>query len=125
RPDTAPAMSDTDADTACARYQMSKTQCESFKEEEHHRTEILHAATMSGLPVYIERGKFHAKRMLQAAIEEGDTPKGRELLGNALHAVEDYYSHSNFVEAAILILEREHAGGVATTKLVDRLKKTR
>jgi len=45
-------------------------------------------------------------------------------MGSALHAIEDYFSHSNFVEAAIMTLEKEGVGGTKVAELVKRLKKT-
>ncbi len=124
RPNHAPAMTDEKADEACRDNNLSGTQCAEFKDEEHHREDIIKASADSHLPVYIERGKYHAKRILEQAIAAGPTPEGRSLMGNALHAIEDYFSHSNFVEAAILTLKKEGVGGKKVDALVDRLKKT-
>lgn len=38
---------------------------------------------------------------LNAALAAGPTPKGRRHFGNALHPLEDYFSHSNFCELAL------------------------
>jgi hypothetical protein len=124
RPDHAPAMTDEKADEGCRDNNLSKSQCAEFKDEEHHRDDILKASKESGLPVYIERGKYHAKKVLEQAIAAKATPEGRSLMGNALHAIEDYFSHSNFTEAAILTLKKEGVGGKKIDTLVDQMKKT-
>jgi Heterokaryon incompatibility protein Het-C len=64
-------------------------------------------AAASGLPDYIERGKEHAKRKLREAVRDRRTPDGMFAMGNALHAMEDYFSHSNFIEVAFSILISE------------------
>ncbi len=89
---------------------LSPEQQAAYNSEEAHRAEITEAAKKSGLPEYIERGKFHAKEELKAAITTGRVPDGLLKMGNALHAVEDYLSHSNFVEVALWTL---HNDGVA------------
>ena len=68
------------------------------------QSELAQATHRSGLPDYIERGKLHAKRKLRQAITTGENPAGMMRMGDALHAVEDYFSHSNFVEACIQTL---------------------
>ncbi len=80
---------------------MSSAQKAAYEDEQNHIGEIENAARESGLPEYIEVGKFHAKRKLTEAITLGRTPEGMRAMGDGLHAVEDYYSHSNFVEVAI------------------------
>jgi hypothetical protein len=62
----------------------------------------------SGLPPYIEVGKEHAKLMLEKAARgrRGDQAVMASI-GNGLHAVEDYFSHSNFVDAAVYMLVRD------------------
>ena len=64
------------------------------------------ASRRSNLPEYIERGKEHSKRLLRDAIGRGQTPEGMMAMGNALHAIEDYFSHSNFVEVAMDLLRQ-------------------
>jgi len=104
-----------------ALAKLSPEQRAAYDQEQAHRAEITEAARTSGLPEYIEVGKFHAKQTLIQAIGAGATPGGRELMGNALHAIEDYYSHSNFVEACIFMLYRS---GAAVGPLVDRMAQT-
>ncbi len=73
---------------------------------------IQQRADLSGLPRWIEVGKEHAKRKLAEAVALGRTPEGLQALGNGLHAVEDYFSHSNFIEVALAQLV--HEGNLAT-----------
>jgi len=61
----------------------------------------------SGLPRWIEVGKEHAKRKLGEAVALGRTSEGLQALGNGLHAVEDYFAHSNFIEVALAQLVHE------------------
>ena len=93
---------------------MSSDQRTAYEDEQKHIGEITSAAKASGLPVYIERGKYHAKEKLAQAVDAGRTPEGMQEMGNALHAVEDYFSHSNFVEVAIWNLHNE--GSITATQ---------
>ncbi|HZR42836.1 MAG TPA: DUF4157 domain-containing protein, partial [Ktedonobacteraceae bacterium] len=84
---------------------LSPAQKLAYKEEaETYKQEIKDAAKASGLPPYIERGKYHAKQQLAKAIGYGRNPEGMLAMGEGLHAIEDYYSHSNFVEVCIWYL---------------------
>ena len=73
---------------------------------------IQQRADVSGLPNWIEVGKEHAKRKLAEAVALGRTAEGLQALGNGLHAVEDYFSHSNFIEVALAQLV--HEGNLAS-----------
>jgi hypothetical protein len=79
--------------------------------EEHQpgfKQEIAERAKASHLPEYIEVGKEHSKRELRfAATHQRGDPAGMAAIGNGLHAVEDYFSHSNFVDAAVYTLVRD------------------
>lgn len=86
---------------------LSPDQQAAYRSEEARRAEITEASRKSGLPEYIERGKMHAKDKLKTAIEKGRNPTGFQQMGDALHAVEDYFSHSNFVDVAIWTLHNE------------------
>ena len=55
----------------------------------------------SGLPRWIEASKEHAKREFAEAVALGHNEAGLRALGNGLHAVEDYFAHSNFIEVAL------------------------
>ena len=88
--------------------QLSPDQQAEYRKAEAEKTTISANAAKNKLPTYIERGKMHSKDKLIEAIKKGETPEGRKELGNALHAVEDYFSHSNFTEAAIWLLSKTH-----------------
>ena len=81
--------------------------------EEHQpgfKQAIEDRARASHLPTYIEMGKEHSKRELRfAATHRRGDPASMAAIGNGLHAVEDYFSHSNFVDAAVYMLVRDHA----------------
>ena len=79
--------------------------------EEHQpgfKQEIADRVKASHLPAYIEVGKEHSKRELRfAATHRRGDPAAMAAIGNGLHAVEDYFSHSNFVDAAVYVLVRD------------------
>ncbi|NWF70301.1 MAG: hypothetical protein HXY40_14540 [Chloroflexi bacterium] len=102
-----------------ALAELSPEQQAEYWAHEAQRAEITRAAAVSGLPEYIERGKLHAKNKLRQAISDGRTPLGLQHMGDALHAVEDYFSHSNFTDAALWILHNE--GNAQATILVNRM----
>lgn len=104
-----------------ALAKLSPDQKAAYDKEQENRHQIEEAARTSGLPVYIERGKLHAKEKLAETVRLGNNPAGLMQMGNALHAVEDYFSHSNFVEAAIWTLYRS---GAPVGHLVDRMANT-
>ena len=110
----------TPAEQAAALAKLSPAQRAAFDREEAARGEIADAATASHLPVYIERSKFHAKEKLRAAVTAGRTPEGLRMMGDALHDVEDYFSHSNFTEACIYMLRSDPA----VAPLVARMNRT-
>jgi hypothetical protein len=58
----------------------------------------------SHLPDYLEVGKEHAKRELTSAARLGRSPDGLAAMGNGLHAMEDYFAHSNFTDACLYML---------------------
>ncbi|ACC80891.1 HET-C-related protein [Nostoc punctiforme] len=104
--------STTTAKDVDARNENKKQLSESQKKDQEAAdaayAEIKAAAAKNRLPAYIERGKFMAKRKLVEAIKKGDTSEGREEMSSALHAIEDYFSHTNFTEAAIWVLAKEN-----------------
>lgn len=61
----------------------------------------LFAVDQNGVMAYIRRTNMHVERRLELAAIKGRTPEGLMHLGAALHAVEDLFSHSNFVEIAL------------------------
>ncbi len=105
---------------------LSPEQRRAYDDEEAHRSDITAAAKRSGLPEYVERGKFHAKSKLSEAIGLGRGPAGFAKMGDALHAVEDYFSHSNFIDVCLWTL---HTSGVAAAEpyvkaMVERMHGT-
>ncbi|MNO58249.1 Heterokaryon incompatibility protein Het-C [compost metagenome] len=50
---------------------------------------------------YMRRPLAYMKKKLQAAKKEGMTPTGMRHFGEALHVLEDFFAHSNFVELAL------------------------
>ncbi len=104
-----------------ALAKLSPDQRKAYDDEQAHRAEITEAAKRSGLPEYIERGKFHAKSKLAQAVTSDPSTDRLRLVGDALHAVEDYFSHSNFVEAAIWNL---YHSGAPVGPLVDQMAHT-
>ena len=54
-----------------------------------------------GLANHISNSTEHAKDRMLDAVRLGPTPPGRMNLGMGQHIVEDYFSHSNFIEVAL------------------------
>ncbi|MFN8375081.1 MAG: HET-C-related protein [Anaerolineae bacterium] len=98
---------------------LSPAQREEYERNEAARAEITAASAASHLPEYIERSKLHAKNKLREAAAAEDEAEGRRLMGDALHAVEDYFAHSNFADAAVWLLHNE--GDARATFLSGRL----
>lgn len=55
----------------------------------------------AGLGRHIYNAIEWTKQQLWSAVSAGQSPQGRMYLGSALHAVEDYFAHSNFIEVAL------------------------
>jgi hypothetical protein len=51
---------------------------------------------------YLERSERFMVSQLHAAMEAGPTPGGRRAFGSALHVLEDFFAHSNFVELSLI-----------------------
>jgi Domain of unknown function (DUF4157)/Heterokaryon incompatibility protein Het-C len=90
------------------KSQLSESQKKDQEAANAAYADIKAAAAKNRLPAYIERSKFMAKRKLVEAIGKGETPEGREEMSSALHAIEDYFSHTNFTEAAIWVLAKDN-----------------
>ena len=106
RPDGGDSAESPDIDAnhrAKRRSKLSISQQAWFDEEQTpaFQAKMTTAAAASGLPLYIERAKEHAKRQIAEAARLGRHEGGEHALGNGLHAVEDYFAHSNFVEVAL------------------------
>jgi len=83
---------------------IAETQTKEFQKDINLRS------ITSGLPEYIERSKVHAMHMIERAAKLGRTPEGFAALGDGLHAVEDYFAHSNFIEVALEQLVNKEKG---------------
>lgn len=103
-----------------ALAKLSPAQRAEYETEEANRKNIAAAAAKSGLPVYIETAKFHSKQKLAEAVSKGHVPEGMRAMGDALHGIEDYFSHSNFTEACIFKLRADPA----MKPLVDKMTET-
>ncbi len=55
----------------------------------------------TGVMAFIRRSNLHVERRLELAAERGRTPEGMIHFGAALHAVEDLFAHSNWIEIAV------------------------
>jgi len=78
----------------------------------------LFAADETGVMAHIRRTNMHVERRLELAAQLGRNPDGLMSFGAALHAVEDLFAHSNWVEIATdKVLQ-------ANPKLVPQLKKS-
>jgi hypothetical protein len=73
-----------------------------------HGVNILNV-DQTGVMVFIRRTNLHIERRLQLAANAGRNPDGMHHFGAALHAVEDLFAHSNFVEIAVDRLLRTDA----------------
>ena len=74
----------------------------------------------TGVMAFIRRTNLHIERRLQLAANAGRSPDGMHHLGAALHAVEDLFAHSNYVEIAVDRLLRTDATFLAQLMGTDR-----
>lgn len=84
---------------------ISQTQWDFYKKSEAQFKEAK-KTDKSGLPDYMVRAKVRTKMKLEEAITQGKA-KGMATLGDALHTLEDFFSHSNFVSVALTVLQNE------------------
>ena len=77
------------------------------KGQDVFKQKMAHRADQTHLPAYVEVGKQHARQELRRAAEAGRNPEGMMALGNGLHAIEDYFAHSNFADACVYMLASE------------------
>lgn len=59
------------------------------------------ATSMKG---YIQRSVMYMQDELRAAMQHGRTPEGLRRFGAALHVLEDFFAHTNFVELSLIKL---------------------
>ncbi|MFF1909546.1 DUF4157 domain-containing protein [Kitasatospora sp. NPDC058218] len=74
----------------------------------------------AGVLAYIRRTNLHVERRLELAVQRGRTTDGLLHFGAALHAVEDLFAHSNWVEIAVNKVLREHADLLPRLRGADR-----
>ena len=63
--------------------------------------ELLYQVSSSGMGAHIYNSVEWTKDKLIRAMQAGPTQTGRMHLGTGLHAVEDYFAHSNFIEVCL------------------------
>lgn len=61
----------------------------------------LYAVSGEGLALHIYNTTESVKQRFISAYNAGATPTGRMHYGTGLHGIEDYFSHSNFIEVAL------------------------
>lgn len=88
---------------------LSPTQRASFSDQEANIAGAGKSADETALPESIERAKQESKRKLVEALEAGSTPRGRQLLSEALTGIREYFRRSNFIPVAIWTLYAEGA----------------
>lgn len=83
--------------------QMSKDRFGSYKPAQHYDNPSgpNDALEQKAVPKYISDTTDYMKKTFDNAIKAGETPVGREYYGSALHIMEDFFAHSNFVEIAL------------------------
>jgi hypothetical protein len=64
-------------------------------------TSRLFDVDQTGTMVHIRRTNLHVERRLDLAVRRGRNPEGDMHFGAALHAIEDLFAHSNWVEMAV------------------------
>ncbi|MCD5989441.1 hypothetical protein KDX30_16240 [Pseudomonas sp. CDFA 553] len=69
---------------------------------------LLEVAKDSSMKSYIHRSAAKMCIELFAAMKEGYTPEGLRKLGGALHILEDFFAHSNFVELNLIALNHKN-----------------
>ena len=97
---------------------LSATQRASFSDQEADIAGAGKSADETALPESIERAKRDSKRKLVEALEAGSTPRGRQLLTEALTGIREYFRRSNFIPVAIWTLYGE---GAPVGSLMQRL----
>ena len=66
-----------------------------------HNHPLLEVDQERSISSYVDPATRYMYDKLIAAMYAGNTPEGRRYLGEALHVLEDYFAHSNFVELCL------------------------
>jgi len=118
---TAESSDATAAQKAASEATLSEGQKAALKSERESQATIAAASGKSGLPPYIEAGKQQAKdKLKEAVLQTNGRDAALRNLGAGLHAIEDYFSHSNFIEVALAILA---PGNPSAQRVLDEAQK--
>ncbi len=74
----------------------------------------------SGVMAFIRKTNVIVEKRLELAAIKGRTPEGRMHFGAAMHAVEDLFAHSNYVEIALTTLLQKNPTLLPNLKGEDR-----
>lgn len=66
-----------------------------------HGHPLLEVDQQRSMSAYVDSAARYMYQKLIAAMQAGNTIEGRRYFGEALHVLEDYFSHSNFVELCL------------------------
>lgn len=80
---------------------LSKLKGSCFSDKKQIQEPLLYETNARGLQLHILNTKELVKQTLTDAANASDPTIRRVKLGKALHAIEDYYAHSNFIEVAL------------------------
>ncbi|CAK17069.1 HET-C-related protein [Pseudomonas entomophila] len=64
-------------------------------------TESTQVCPKTSMKAYIDKPVAHMSSKIREAAREGKTAEGMRAFGEALHVLEDYFAHSNFVELSL------------------------
>ena len=84
-----------------ARPPQFVTQQESVAPDATVQGANIFSVDQTGVLAFVRRSNLHVERRLELAAERGRNPEGMMHFGAALHAVEDLFAHSNWVEIAV------------------------
>lgn len=104
--------STTDPDTA-------KTHAGSAVEGLQFENPELYKIGEGGLQNHLANSTEHSKNCFLSAVEQGATPSGRMNAGMGQHVVEDYFSHSNFIEVGL----NEYINEAMRSRQAGKMKK--
>lgn len=107
--------------------QMDKHRFGFYKPSQHfdNPLDANDALGMEAVPNYIKVGVKEIRDTFEKAIAAGRTRVGREYYGSALHIMEDFFAHSNFVEIALRlrgVFVTTHAGLVESGRDEGRFR---
>ncbi len=85
------------------------------QESVHPRTATVQGVNIfssdqTGVMAFIRRTNIHVEKRLELAMLWGRNPEGLMHFGVALHAIEDLFAHSNWVEIAVSKVLQDNTG---------------